>query len=187
MKKIFTLMAGLFLSVALMAADHRPDLTIRNSRNYKIVIDGRSFYNNSSLLRINNLTRGMHRIQVFEMTRGGFFGQRERLVNSTSFRMGREDMRMFIDYGGRIEVRTDFNRNDRFSTRDREWSRIDRNTNYDWDSNDRYDNRNDGRIDDRRIDDRGQRNDDRTYDPRNNDRTYDPRNNDVKRDDQRRY
>lgn len=118
MKKIFTLMTGLVLAVAVMAADHGADLTIRNSRNFKVVIDGRAFYGNSAILRINNLSRGYHRIEVFEMRRGRF-GQRERLVTSTSFKMGKKDLRMNIDPNGRVHIMQDRDR-DRYD-RDRDW------------------------------------------------------------------
>lgn len=116
MKKIFTLLTGLFLAVAVMAADRGPDLTIRSAKNYKIVIDGRTFFSRNSVLRINNLPRGMHNIRVYEMKRGrGSFGNRERLVSSTSFRMNKKDVRILIDNAGRINVLKERNnyRNDR--------------------------------------------------------------------------
>jgi hypothetical protein len=116
MKKIFTLLSGLFLAVAVMAADRGPDLTIRSSKNYKIVIDGRTFFSRNSLLRINDLPRGMHNIRVYEMKTGrGLFGNRERLVSSKSFRMNKKDVRILIDYAGRINVMQDrdIDRNDR--------------------------------------------------------------------------
>ena len=152
MKKIFTLMAGLFLTVAVMAADRGPDLTVRMSRNYKVVIDGRTFYSNGSTLRINHLPRGYHTIQVFEVRNTGFFGQRQRMVNASSFRMGKDDIKIFIDMQGRINIlkENEYRRHDR--TDQRTWE------NRDW--NDR------SRDND----------DDRRYDPRNDDRRYDDRN-----------
>jgi len=116
MKKIFTLLTGLFLVVAVMAADRGPDLTIRSSKNYKIVIDGRTFFSRNSVLRINDLPRGMHNIRVYEMKTGrGLFGNRERLLSSTSFRMNKNDVRILIDNAGRINVMQERNnvRNDR--------------------------------------------------------------------------
>ena len=158
MKKIFTLIAGLILSVAVMAADRGPDLTIRSSKNYKIVVDGRSFYSNSSILRINNLSRGVHTIQVFEMRRG-YYSQRERVVASTSFRMGKKDVRIFIDQMGRIHIIQDhdngrYDRNDKHDN-DRDWNNDRSRDNRPYDRNDRSrDNspyeRND-RRDDRRY------------------------------------
>ena len=131
MKKIFTLLTGLFMAVAVMAADRGPDLTIRSSKNYKIVIDGRTFFSRNSLLRINDLPRGTHNIRVYEMRSGrGFFGNKERLVSSSSFRMNKKDVRILIDHVGRINV-----------MQDRDIDRDDR----------------DRRNDDRRYDDRDDR------------------------------
>jgi hypothetical protein len=131
MKKIFTLFTGLLMAAVVMAADRGPDLTIRNSRNFKIVIDGRAFYSNSTFLKVNNLSRGHHRIEIFE-TRRSYFGQRERLVNSTSFKMGKDDVRINVDNSGRIQImRID---DDRYGR--------------DWNNNGRYDDRN-GRIEER--------------------------------------
>lgn len=174
MKKIFTLIAGLFMAAAVMAADHNPDLTIRNSRNYKIVIDGRSFFSNNAFLRINNMPRGTHRIEVFEMRRG-FFGNRETLVNRSTFRMGKQDVRINIDNYGRILVM-----NDRDRTRDNDWG---------WDRSGRdqrnYDHRDYGRNDN----DYGRDNNDYGRNDRDQ-RDYgqrDDRSNDRRNDDNRRY
>jgi hypothetical protein len=173
MKKIFTLIAGLFMAAVVFAADHNPDLTIRNSRNFKIVIDGRSFYSNNAFLRINNMPRGQHRIEVFEMRRG-FFGQRETLVNRSTFRMGKQDVRINIDYNGSIIVMND---RDRYG-RDNDWG---------WDRSGRdqrsYDHRDYGRNDNNygRDNQYGHDEDDRGYGQRND------RSSDRKNDDNRRY
>lgn len=146
-------MTGLFLTLAVMAADRGPDLTVRMSRNYKVVIDGRTFYSNGSTLRINYIPRGFHTIQVFEIRNTGYFGQRQRMVNSSSFRMGKEDVKIFIDHYGRINILKDKEYGRYGRTEDRDWE------NRDWNDrncdNDRgYDHRNDDRRDDDRNGDR---------------------------------
>lgn len=183
MKKIFTLIAGLFMAAAVMAADHNPDLTIRNSRNFKIVIDGRSFYSNNAFLRINNIPRGHHRIEVFEMRRS-YFGQRERLVSATSFKMGKQDMRINVDYNGRVQVMNEYNRYDRNDRNNRDndwgWDRSGRDQrNYDQRDYDHNDQRDYGQRNDRQYD---RTDENRPYDRRNDDRPIDRRD-----DDNRRY
>jgi hypothetical protein len=166
MKKIFTLMTGLLLTLAVMAADRGPDLTVRMSRNYKVVIDGRTLYSNGSTLRVNHLPRGYHTIQVFEVRNTGFFGQKQRMVNSSSFRMGKEDIKIFIDMQGRINI-----------LKDKEYRRFDRTDDRTWDNRDWNDRSRDN--DNRPIDPRD--NDDRRIDDRNGDRRNDDRNGDRRR------
>ena len=60
MKKIFTMMLGLFLTAAVFAADKRPDVTITSAKKYEIVIDGKTYFSNSRVMNINNLRNGRH-------------------------------------------------------------------------------------------------------------------------------
>lgn len=103
MKKIFTLFTGLLLAAVVMAADHRPVVTISSSINYKVVVDGRSYFGSRAILRLNHLAPGMHNIKVYEMRRG-FFGRGERLVDSKNFWLGRKNVNITIDRSGDIKV-----------------------------------------------------------------------------------
>lgn len=103
MKKIFTLAAGLFLVVAAMAADRRPVVTIDNSKNYKIVIDGKSYFGNNMTISVNNLMSGKHRIEVFEMKKNRFT-RKEKLVDASTFQLGRNDIRISVDRFGDISI-----------------------------------------------------------------------------------
>ncbi len=103
MKRIFTLIAGLFLTVAAFAADRRPMVTINSEKNFKVVIDGRSYFGSDAAIRISNLSQGTHSIRVYEMKRN-LFDRREKLVSSTTFKMGKKDVRIFIDHSGRVTV-----------------------------------------------------------------------------------
>lgn len=125
MKKIFTLVAALFLTVALFAADRRPVIKLNNNNNYKVVIDGRTYFGDDINIHPDYFLRGKHTVKVYEMKRG-FFGRTERLVNATTFFMDRDDVIIRIDRNGGIIVREE-NRNKR-------------NYGYEKNNRDRYDN-----------------------------------------------
>lgn len=124
MKKMFTLLSGLFMAVAVMAADRRPVVTVNSMKNYKVVIDGKAYFTNNSHISIANLGRGYHFIQVFEMRRG-YFERKERLVSSTSFTLRKNDLRIFINRFGDIRIR-EFKSKGRFERDDRDWDDRDR-------------------------------------------------------------
>jgi hypothetical protein len=132
MKKIFTLVAATLLTVASFAADRPPVVTLQNNRNYEVMIDGRR-YSGYGIQQIN-LRRGQqHQIKVFEVSRGGFglFGMRSRrLVDATTFSLGRNDMDISIDFRGQIRINED-----RYGDRDHRWND---HRNNDWDGHDGY-------------------------------------------------
>ena len=100
MKKIFTLFAGLLMGIAVFAADRRPTVTINNDyRNFKIVIDGRTYFGDNQVIRLDN---SRHTIKVYEMRRGFFV--RERLVDTKSFRMKDRDIKINVDRFGQIQI-----------------------------------------------------------------------------------
>ena len=128
MKKIFTLFAGLLMAVAAMAADRRPVVLLENRsmRNYKVVIDGKSYFGDHARVVLDNFNNGygngynndngngygfgsyqtakrVHTIKVYEISRGFF--ARERLVDATTFMVGRNDITIRIDYSGQIRLR----------------------------------------------------------------------------------
>ncbi len=103
MKKMFTLIAGLLITATIFAADPRPMVTISSSKNYKVVVDGRSYFGSNAQIRIANLAPGTHSIRVYEMKRG-IFDRSEKLISSTTFRMNRKDVRISIDPFGRVIV-----------------------------------------------------------------------------------
>ncbi|MFN8289498.1 MAG: hypothetical protein U0U70_04530 [Chitinophagaceae bacterium] len=128
MKKIFTLFVGLLLTAAVFAADRRPTLTVTSQKNYKIVIDGRTYFSSNMTIRLSDLYGNRydnrHSIQVFEM-RKGFFTNRERMVASTSFYVNNKDLFINIDWFGRISIKEmrgpgRFDRDDRD---DHDWNR----------------------------------------------------------------
>jgi len=144
MKKMFTLFAGMLLTVAAMAADRYPSVTINSSRNFRIVVDGRNFFGNNSSIRLDNLGAGFHTIKVFEIRRG-FFVKAEKLVTSTSFKLGRQDMMIYVDNFGRVDMYSQNNRG-RYSN-DRDWDDHDRRDDHRDDH--RYDQRNNHGYDQR--------------------------------------
>ena len=142
MKKMFTLLSGLFLSFALLAADPRPVVTLTSMSNYKVVIDGKAFFSNNSQISLRNLSKGYHSVQVFEMRRG-YYQQREKMVSSTSFFLKRNDIRILINRFGDVRIK-EVNGFGRFERDDDDWYEKGRN-----DDNDRDRDRDRGRGNDR--------------------------------------
>ncbi len=104
MKKIFTLVTGLMIAAVVMGAGHKPIVSLNNSKNYKVVIDGKTFFDSDMNIRLASFHKGMHHIKVYEMKRG-FFGRTERLIDSETFLLGRRDVRIVIDRFGNINIR----------------------------------------------------------------------------------
>lgn len=119
---MFTLLTGLFLTVALMAADRRPVVTINSNNNFKIVIDGKSYFGDNITIRLSELYGNQHSIKVYEMRRG-YFGRTERLISKSFFQTGRKDVMIRIDRFGNISIREKKN-NGRYY-RDDDWDRFD--------------------------------------------------------------
>ncbi len=122
MKKIFTLVTGLLIAAAVMAAGHKPVVSLNNSKNYKVVIDGKTYFGSDMNIRLASFHKGIHHIKVYEMRRG-FFGRTERLIDSETFLLGRKDVRILIDRFGNINIREvkanrRIGKNDRY---DRDW------------------------------------------------------------------
>ncbi len=122
MKKIFTLLAATFITLVTFA-DNRPRVTIRATKNYEIVIDGKSYFtNHGNVYNIPNLYSGKHTVRVFEVNRYMFRTTR-RLVSSSSFRLNKKDVAITVDQRGNLRITEskygkDFDRNDR---RDNDW------------------------------------------------------------------
>ena len=110
MKKIFTLIAATVLTVATtFAADRRPSVTLKSSRNYEVVIDGKS-YSTSSVMQLPMLRSGQHSIKVYQQSRGGFgfFSLKtKRLIDASSFTVGRSDVDINVDFRGQITISQD--------------------------------------------------------------------------------
>jgi hypothetical protein len=103
MKKIFTLVAGLMLTVAMFAADRRPTVTVTSAKRYAIVIDGQRYFSNGNTINISSLYNGRHDVKVFKMKRG-FFMNTKRLVASSSFQLRNSDVKIDIDRFGQLQI-----------------------------------------------------------------------------------
>ena|SRR5205814_8177217 len=103
MKKIFTLVLGLMLTVAMFAADRKPTLTVTSARRYQIVIDGERYFTNGNTINISNLFYGPHDIQVYKV-RHGFFISSTRLVANSSFELRNSDVQINIDRFGQLQI-----------------------------------------------------------------------------------
>lgn len=139
MKKIFTLLTGILITLVTLAAD-RPTVTLRSTRNYEIVIDGKSYFSqNGRVMNLSHLRSGRHSVQVYEMNRYRFRTIRK-LVSTSGFRLKNKDIAIVVDPRGNLRIieskfGKDFDRDDRYDN-DNDWGR----------GNDRdHDRDNDGR------------------------------------------
>ena len=161
MKKIFTLAFGLLLTVALFAADHRPQVVLNSARNFQVMIDGQMVNTQGRTVALNHLYNGRHTIKVFEVKRS-FFGTQRRMVSQSSFRLRGNDLKIRVGYDGDIMFKESRN----LGRNDRNWN----NDDYGWNrSQDNRDDRNDRDFrynqNDRNDRDQRDRNDrDRQYD-----------------------
>jgi hypothetical protein len=104
MKKIFTLIAASLFTVAVFAADRKPVVTLKTSRNYEIVIDGQSYFNSNSMMNISNIRQGQHSIKVFEMSRNLMSRRGKKLVDASSFQVRNNDVSISVDFRGQISI-----------------------------------------------------------------------------------
>ena len=150
MKKIFTMCLGLILAAAVFAADKRPDVTIISTKKYEIVIDGKTYFSNNRMMSIDNLRKGRHSIQVYEMNRNFSIFRKKKLVASKVFQLRNDDVKITIDRFGHLTIMEErFGHGKRYDDDNRGWDDRDRN---DRDRNDRDGrDRNDRNDRDRRF------------------------------------
>lgn len=104
MKKIFTLAIASLLTVAAFAADRRASVTVQTSRNFEVVIDGKSYSGNGfGSLNIANLRDGYHTVTIYDARRG-FFKRSKRAISITSFMLRGNDINIFVDMFGKVQV-----------------------------------------------------------------------------------
>jgi hypothetical protein len=126
MKKIFTLLTGILITLVTFAAD-RPTVTLRSTRNYEIVIDGKSYFSqNGRVMNLSHLRSGKHSVQVYEMNRYMFRTTRK-LVSNSGFRLKNKDIAIVVDPRGNLRITEskfgkDFDRDDRYDN-DNDWGR----------------------------------------------------------------
>lgn len=126
MKKIFTLLTGILITLVTFAAD-RPTVTLRSTRNYEIVIDGKSYFSqNGRVMNLSHLRSGKHNVQVYEMNRYMFRTTRK-LVSTSGFRLKNKDIAIVVDPRGNLRITEskfgkDFDRDDRYDN-DNGWGR----------------------------------------------------------------
>ena len=121
MKKIFTLAVAALMTTIAMAAD-RPSVILNSSRNFEVVIDGRSFITNGRTVTLDHLRQGRHSIRVYELKRGYRGNVQKRLVSRSQFNLRNRDVLIRINQFGEVmtkESRTRVRgRNDRQRDRD---------------------------------------------------------------------
>ena len=103
MKKLFTLIVGLFTAAAVFAAAG-PAVMLKNNSNYRVEIDGRAYDQSQTRIELGN-TYGYsnHTINVYEVRRGLF--AKNRLISSKTFSLSQNDMMIMVDQSGNIRMR----------------------------------------------------------------------------------
>jgi hypothetical protein len=103
MKKIFTLLVASLVTLVVFA-NHRPMVTVKSTRNFEIVIDGKSYYSqHGNTFNIPNLNSGRHTVRVFEINRSLFRSTRK-LVSSAGFRLKNKDVAITVDRFGQLRI-----------------------------------------------------------------------------------
>ena len=149
MKKIFTLAIASFLTVALFAADRKPSVTILSTKKYEIVVDGKSYFSsNGSSMSIANLRKGNHTVTVYTANQGFGFRKIKRVVSSSTFMLRGNDIKIFIDQAGRIQVAESRFGNDR---NDRGWDKNDKGFDKGYGNDDKGFDKDDRKNDNRRF------------------------------------
>lgn len=105
MKKIFTLIAASFLTIASFAADadRRPDVTLRTSGNYEVIIDGKSYFSRNGVMELSNMRGGQHSIKVYQINNRPF-RKIKKLVSASSFTVKNKDVNITVDSRGQISI-----------------------------------------------------------------------------------
>ena len=112
MKTIFTLIASLFMSIAVFAADARPKSMLSVKSNdfgdVRVVLDGKRFESGTNTVTISDLSSGFHSIKVYRQKNSGFFsilGKRYEVVYNTSLNVKTGTLiTITIDRGGRTSM-----------------------------------------------------------------------------------
>lgn len=118
MKKILTLVFVSVFGVAVLAADHRPMVTLTTARQYEVVIDGMKYGSGTGrAMNVSLKNKRQHTIKVYEL-RGGLFSKQKRLVSSQTFRVGRNDVDITVNRFGQVFIREDRD----FRYDDRNWN-----------------------------------------------------------------
>lgn len=92
MKTIFTLVASLFLSIAVFAAKNNTILTVKSvdRSNIVMILDGKRFEPNDNGIMLQGIEKGTHQIKVYRERNGGLFslfGRKYDVVYNTSISM----------------------------------------------------------------------------------------------------
>ncbi|MES1218467.1 MAG: hypothetical protein ABUT20_23370 [Bacteroidota bacterium] len=114
MKKIFTLAIGSLFSLAVMAADHKPTVTVKSSKSYEIVIDGKH-YSGSNYIDLSGLYPGFHTVKVYDVKGRSFFRKKSKLISSADFSLKNSNVIITVDRFGKVDIdeqRPFFNDND---------------------------------------------------------------------------
>jgi len=151
MKTFFTLFASLLMSITILAADARPKsmLTIKSvtQDEIRVTVDGKNFEPQDNTVMIENVDAGYHAIKVFRQKSNRFFnrgGKRFELIYNSSLSVEpATDILIAIDRYGSVDISKQ-----RIQIKHgRDW---DGNDDMDYDQDNRWDNKGNGRWEDER-------------------------------------
>jgi len=127
MKTFFTLLASLFMSIAVFAAAKPQSiLTIKSADNsdIRVVLDGKRFEPNDNSLMLRGIDDGYHTIKVFKQRSNGFFnlaGKKYDLVYNTSINLkNRTHLFITIEKNGRVSMQENKIKRD-WASQDKDW------------------------------------------------------------------
>ncbi|MES2429696.1 MAG: DUF4476 domain-containing protein [Bacteroidota bacterium] len=157
MKRTFTLLTTLLLSVAMYALPKQSTVTIStaSNKNFVVYIDNKQYRVTDNAVELNNLSTGYHTLKIYQQQKNGKKNNQSNRINNlqliynNSFNVKPQyDIDIMINRFGKVlideQYMTNDNDNDRWNDRDDK-----RNDNDDWKDRDK-DKWNDDKWDDSR-------------------------------------
>ena len=102
MKTVFTLFAFTLSSLFVSAKEKYPDVRVKTTGEYLVVIDGKH-YENQKQIFIKDMQKGIHYIDVFKKKKG-LFGSKYKLVYSKQFELDKKDLEIEVNNSGYIKL-----------------------------------------------------------------------------------
>ncbi|MGG9971329.1 DUF4476 domain-containing protein [Ferruginibacter sp. SUN002] len=121
MKKTFTLLTALLLSVAIYAYPKQSSITISTTGNYgiSVTIDGKQYKVKNNYVSIDDLSAGYHSIKIYRQTNGRkngrFNSSLQQIYNSNLYIKPQYDVDIIVSRFGKVFI-------DEQSTNDRNWN-----------------------------------------------------------------
>lgn len=139
MKKTFTLLTTLLLSVAMYAFPKQSTITVSSTGNtiFTVMIDGNRYKANNNYVTITNLTEGYHAVKIYQQKNGRkvnpFNNNLQLIYNTNLYVKSRYDIDIIVSRFGKVfideQVNTG-NNNEDWSSYGNNWNQQDNNWDY---------------------------------------------------------